>query len=337
MKLLLIYTGGTIGMIQSPEGDLSPFNFDEVLRQVPELNQLDCDIETIQAWEPLDSSDINHNHWIKLADILNENRYQYDGFVILHGTDTMAYTASALSFILKDFSKPIILTGSQLPIGVLRSDGRENLITSVELVLCRLDNEAPAIREVCVYFENKLFRGNRVFKRSSQAFEAFSSPNYPILVDVGVHLDIHHEYTLKPRDHYFFDPKMNSQIAVLKFFPGIDESFLRNVILNSGRNAIILQTYGSGNVPKLAFLSDILDDARDKGVLIINASQCPGGGVSQPAYASSRMLRHAGVLSAGDMTLEATITKTMWLLGQGKQGKVFENLFMENIVGERTI
>ena len=337
MKLLLIYTGGTIGMIQSPDGDLSPFDFDEVIRQVPEIKQIDCEIDTIQAWDPLDSSDINHNHWIKLANILNDNRSSYDSFVILHGTDTMAYTASALSFILMNFSKPIILTGSQLPIGVLRSDGRENLITSIELAMTKRGDNTPAIQEICIYFEYKLFRGNRVFKRSSQAFEAFSSPNYPILADVGVHIDVHEEYTLSPEKNYFFEPEMDSHIAVLKFFPGIDEAFLRNTILNSGRNAIILQTYGSGNVPKLDFLSDILDEARDKGVLIINTSQCPGGGVSQPAYAASRMLRHSGVLSAGDMTLEATITKTMWLLGRRKQGKVFEQLFLENLVGERTI
>ena len=267
MKLLLVYTGGTIGMVQSPEGDLSPFNFDEVLRQVPELNQLECDIETIQAWEPLDSSDINHNHWIKLADILNNNRDQYDGFVILHGTDTMAYTASALSFMLNNFSKPIILTGSQLPIGVLRSDGRENLITSIELAMARKNDETAIIKEVAVYFENKLFRGNRVYKRSSQAFEAFSSPNYPVLANVGVHIDINKQHTLAPVESYFCKNNLDPSVGILTLFPGIDEEISRALVLESKRNAIILHTYGSGNVPKLNWLPSLLDEAHEKGVL----------------------------------------------------------------------
>ena len=337
MKLLLVYTGGTLGMVQSPEGDLSPFNFDEVLRQVPELNQLECDIETIQAWEPLDSSDINHNHWIKLADILNNNRDQYDGFVILHGTDTMAYTASALSFMLNNFSKPIILTGSQLPIGVLRSDGRENLITSIELAMARKNDETAIIKEVAVYFENKLFRGNRVYKRSSQAFEAFSSPNYPVLANVGVHIDINKQHTLAPVESYFCKNNLDPSVGILTLFPGIDEEISRALVLESKRNAIILHTYGSGNVPKLNWLPSLLDEAHEKGVMIINASQCRMGGVSQPAYASSRILRNSNVLSAGDMTLEATITKTMWLLGHGKRGKAFRELFLDDLAGERTL
>lgn len=336
MKVLLIYTGGTIGMVQGPEGDLQPFDFAQVLSHVPELAQLQATVETWQPWEPMDSSEMQPHHWERLATGIFERRDRYSGFVVLHGTDTMAYTASALSFMLQNLGKPIVFTGSQLPIGVLRSDARENLITSLEVVLQEA-NGAPVLQEVAIYFEYQLLRANRAYKRSSQAFNAFESPNYPALGEAGVSLQLHETSLWRPTGPVCFAPATDTRVGVLRFFPGMDERLARSICLDAGRDILILQSFGSGNAPNWDWLPTLLDEGQERGICFINASQCPMGGVRQPAYAASRTLRHAGVLSAGDMTLEAVITKSMWLLGQGKQGVAFREGFTTNVAGERSL
>ena len=336
MKLLLIYTGGTIGMVQSPEGYLQPFDFAQVLGHVPELARLSVTLDTWQPWAPMDSSELHPSHWEILAAGIHARSEAYAGFVVLHGTDTMAYTASALSFMLQNFGKPILFTGSQLPIGVMRSDARENLITALELAM-QGTKDQPLIQEVAIYFENQLLRANRAYKRSSQAFSAFESPNYPPLAEAGVLLHVNQSNLWRPTGPFTYVPKIATRVGVLRFFPGLDQAFARSICLESGRDVVILHSFGSGNAPNWPWLSAILEEGQDRGVLFINASQCPMGGVSQPAYAASRTMRLAGVLSAGDMTIEAVLTKSMWLLGQGKQGQAFRKGFEANIAGERSL
>ncbi len=337
MKLLLIYTGGTIGMVQSGQGDLHPFDFDQLLHLVPEIARFDAQIETWQPWDPIDSSDVQPEHWAQLAKGIDARREAFDGFVVLHGTDTMAYTASALSFMLLNFGKPVVFTGSQLPVGVLRSDARENLITALELAMAVDAHGAPVIQEVAIYFEYQLLRANRVYKRSSQNFDAFESPNYPPLAEAGVSLHIKQDSLWRPTGSYELKPVWKASVGVLTLVPGLSQKMAEAVCLEAGCDAVVLQTFGSGNAPQWGWFPELIDAGQQRGISFLNASQCRFGGVRQPAYATSRMLRHAGVLSAGDMTLEAVVTKSMWLLGQGKVGKSFEVAFAQNLAGERSL
>ena len=322
-------------MVQNAEGELQPFEFDGLLAQVPELGRLDVDIDTFQPWEPVDSSELKPAHWATLATSIAKRAEAYDGFVVLHGTDTMAYTASALSFMLQGLTKPIILTGSQLPIGVLRSDARENVLTAIELALTQEQGQ-PVLQEVAVYFEYQLYRGNRVFKYSSQDFDAFNSPNWSALADAGVHLEWDRDALLCPDGGLMLQTDMNAEVGILTLFPGIDEAIIRAALLSSGRRVVIVRTYGSGNVPNLPALDQALNEARERGIMVINASQCRRGGVSQPTYQASRSMRLAGAISAGDMTLEAAVVKSMWLLGQDLIGDDFKTKFEQNLCGERS-
>ena len=321
-SVLIIYTGGTIGMVEnSKTGSLEPFNFHHLLDKVPELRQLGFSISTVQFEPPIDSSEIEPDSWIKLVHIIADNYDLFDGFVVLHGTDTMAYTASALSFMLENLNKPVILTGSQLPIGMLRTDGKENLITAIEIAAAKNTNGEPLVPEVCIFFGNHLLRGNRTTKISAESFSAFVSTNYPPLAQAGVH--IHYDEnqiartTSKPlRPHYL----MNTNIVVLKLFPGISE-----------------QTVRSGNAPVKEWFLDLLKEAVDKGIVIVNVSQCMGGSVQMSRYGTGCKLEDAGVVSGYDSTTEAVLTKLMFLFGHRHSAKVVIENMNRSLSGEITL
>lgn len=337
-SVLVIYTGGTIGMFQDAEtGILAPFDFDHLQEQIPEINQLHARVSTLSFDVPIDSSNMNLEHWTHIAGMVYDNYDAYDGFVILHGSDTMAYTASALSFMFNNLSKPVILTGSQLPIGVVRTDGKENFITAVEIA-SDYRNGVPVVPEVAIYFEYQLYRGNRTYKYNAEHFEAFRSPNYPPLAEAGVHIMYHTEYIRKPAEEPFFiDTRMDNHVAVLTLFPGVSEHIVE-AALNIPRNRLlIIRTYGSGNAMTSSWFLDALEAAIDRGLAIANVSQCQGGGVLQGRYETSSHLERMGVLSGGDMQIEAALTKAMHLIGCGLEGGEFALAFKKSMRGELTV
>lgn len=338
-SILIIYTGGTIGMVQDPAtGSFKPFNFTLIEGQVPELKKLDCKISTVQFDPPLDSSDIMPSDWIKMARIIEENYQKTDGFVILHGTDTMAYTASALSFMLENLHKPVILTGAQLPLGMRRSDGRENLLTAIEIALAD-QNREPIVPEVCIYFENKLYRGNRTTKHSAEYFNAFHSYNYPPLAQVGVHIKynfaaINYVPLTKPfRVHTILE----SNIAILRLFPGITKEAGVAVLNTPGIKALILETFGAGNAPDLPWLTEGIRSLVEKGIVVLNVSQCNAGSVEMGRYKTSEALLNCGVHSGYDITLEAALAKLMFLLGENSNGPELPKMLNAAICGEITV
>ena len=286
-SVLLIYTGGTIGMIENPEtGALENFNFDQLLRHVPELKRFNYRISSYQFDPPIDSSDMEPSFWAKLVKIINYNYDNFDGFVILHGTDTMAYTASALSFMLENLSKPVILTGSQLPIGTLRTDGKENLITSIEIAAAKDNHGNAMVPEVCIFFENHLMRGNRTTKINAENFNAFRSYNYPPLARVGIHIK-YEPHLIRPTDklkplipHYLFD----TNVVILTLFPGIQERVVESLLKVEGLKAVVLKTFGSGNAPQKPWFLNLLKDATDRGIIIVNITQCSSGAVEMERY-----------------------------------------------------
>lgn len=316
-SVLLIYTGGTIGMIEnSKTGALESFNYESMVHHVPELGKLNFNIDTVQFEPPIDSSDMHPAIWCRLASIIAEKYDDYTGFVVLHGTDTMAYTASALSFMLRNLTKPVILTGAQLPIKEIRTDGKENLLTSLEIAAAQIDGK-PIVREVCVFFENHLMRGNRTTKINAENFNAFHSCNYPNLAEAGIHIKYENAYMLPPEEGkgMTLQNKYDSNVAILSLFPGIQEAIVKAVLETSGLKGVILKTFGSGNAPHLDFLMKYLKAATDRGIIIVNVTQCLEGMVEMDRYESGRQLLEAGVVCGKDMTIEAALTKLMILLG----------------------
>lgn len=338
-KVLLIYTGGTIGMKEEEiKNSLKPFNFNQITNEVPELNKINCRIDAISFEKPIDSSDININTWEEIGDHIYENYHKYDGFVVLHGTDTMSYTACALSFMFQNLDKPIILTGSQLPIGQVRTDGKENLITSIEIASAKKNKES-IINEVAIYFEYQLFRGNRTTKVSSHHFDAFMSYNYPSLADVGVKIKYNYNAVLKNNTKEFhflkgFDPKVH----VVFFYPGILINELMHSILNNPSKIIILNSYGSGNLPISKEFYSFIQEQTKLNKIFLNVSQCASGTIDQDKYENGENLKKVGVIGVKDMTIEAVIVKSMFLINKfpNDKTKFIEN-FNFNISGEFSI
>lgn len=317
VSLLIIYTGGTIGMVQDQEtGTLKPFRFDNIVEEVPELKKFGFNLSTYAFDPPLDSSNINPDVWIKLAGIIEDNYERFNGFIILHGTDTMAYSASALSFMLENLGKPVIFTGSQLPIGAVRTDGKENLISSIEIAAAA-ENNKPIIPEVGIFFENKLFRGNRTTKNSTEHFHAFLSGNHPALAESGVHIRYNYSAIRYPDEGKVFKvhKKLNSKIIILKLFPGINHQVVESVFNIKGLRAVIIETFGAGNAPEDSWFLEIVKEAIGRGTIILNVTQCNVGIVELGVYETSRKLGEAGVIGGRDITTEAAVTKLIHLTG----------------------
>lgn len=326
-------------MVHNTEtGALQPLNFDQISEQVPELKKFNLRLDAISFESPLDSSDIGPDIWVRLAKIIFDNYQGYDGFVILHGTDTMAYTASALSFILNNLTKPVILTGSQLPIGILRTDGKENLITSIEIAADKEKGRA-IVPEVCIYFENRLYRGNRTTKINAENFNAFQSANYPPLAEVGIKIRYNREHILYPRNRLELELKTNfdNHIAILKLFPGMNRAFIDSIIGIEGLKGLILETFGSGNAPADDWFIRRIRKAIDMGIIVLDITQCYTGSVALGMYETSRKLSHAGVIGGFDITTEAATTKMMYLFGQDLPQDEVRLLLNSCLRGEITI
>lgn len=338
-NILLIYTGGTIGMVKDFDtNSLRAFNFDNLLIRIPEIKQLDCNIFTYSFEEPIDSSNMNPKYWLQIAEIIEKNYAAVDGFVVLHGSDTMSYTASALSFMLENLSKPVVFTGSQLPIGDLRTDAKENLITAIQVASLQ-ENGVAQIKEVCLYFEYKLYRANRTTKINAEHFEAFASLNYPELASSGVHLKVFSVNLLenKTSGMFFVHKNMCPKIAVLKLYPGITEAVVKAVLNTPNIKGVILETYGSGNAPTLKWFIDLLSEALLKGIQVVNVTQCSGGSVIMGHYETSVKLQELGLISGNDITFEAAITKMMYLLSKNLSKVDFKKMFESSIKGELTV
>lgn len=339
-KVLLIYTGGTIGMGCNPQtGALEPLDFNHLLNNMPEFSYIKAEVDTYQFSNPVDSSDMSPMMWIQLVNIISERYDQYDGFVVLHGTDTMAYTASALSFMLENLTKPVILTGSQLPIGQLRTDGKENLITSIELASAKNRNGHAIVPEVCIYFSGRLLRGNRSTKQNADGFNAFNSFNYPHLCDAGVGFTFNHHYILKPDFSRPMIPhtKLDPNVVIFSLFPGIQENIVRHVLEAPELRGIVMRSYGSGNAPRQEWLLRILREASDHGVTVVNISQCISGCVEMNRYDTGYQLKNAGVLSGYDSTVESAATKLMFLQGKYSDNNLIRRDMSRSLCGEITI
>ncbi len=335
-KILIIYTGGTIGMVNDPEtNSLVPMDFSNISDRVPELKMFDFQVKSISFSPIVDSSEMNPEIWKRLVLLIEENYAYYDGFVVLHGTDTMAYTASALSFMLHNLQKPVILTGSQLPLGTIRTDGKENLITALEIASAQKNGQA-LVPEVCIFFQAKLFRGNRTTKYNAENFHAFRSDNYPPLADVGIHLRYNYPYirytTLNGTFHVA--TAMDTNVALIKIFPGINASVVESVLNTPGLRGLVLETFGSGNAPTSKWFLDALQCAIDKGIIIMNVTQCLAGSVEMWRYETGIHMLDMGLVSGYDITTEAALTKLMYLLGNYQDSLEIKNLLNKSLRGE---
>jgi L-asparaginase len=334
-SILLIYTGGTIGMVKDFDtGALKAFNFKKLLARIPELKLLDCTIETVSLDKPIDSSNMDPAKWVTIADLIEENYNKFDGFVVLHGSDTMSYSASALSFMLENLDKPVVFTGSQLPIGDLRTDAKENLITAIQIASLHNDN-VPVITEVCLYFEYKLYRANRTTKINAEHFKAFTSPNYPALAESGVHLKVNKDLLL-PRTQATLkvNKALDRNVVVIKLFPGLTKQVLTSIVTMKSLKGVILETYGSGNAPSEDWFINVIEQAIKDGLHVINVTQCYGGSVNMGHYETSTRLKEIGVISGADITTEAAIAKLMLMLGQNIPQSEFKILFETPVRGE---
>lgn len=337
-KVLLIYTGGTIGMMQDAKtGQLKPFDFKQLTDQIPELNKFDVMLSAISFANPIDSSDMQPSVWIEIAKMIEKNYDKVDGFVVLHGSDTMSFTASALSFMLENLNKPIILTGSQLPIGMIRTDGKENLITAIEIAAAK-EKGKSIVSEVCIYFEYQLYRGNRTHKFNAEHFQAFQSANYPVLAEAGVHLKYTQSALQKGNGKKLkVHTSLDSNIAILKMFPGITQNVVEAILNAKNVKAIILETFGSGNASTQKWFIDALQKAIDKGIVILNVTQCNAGKVEQGKYATSAAFKKIGVIGSSDITSEAAVAKLMFVLGTTSNKKEIEKLLKRDLRGEMTV
>ena len=338
ISILVIYTGGTIGMIKDPEtGMLHPYNFELLSKHIPEINNFDYNIDSYSFDPPIDSSNMKPDLWIKLATVIEENYENYNGFVVLHGSDTMSFTASALSFMLENLNKPVIFTGSQLPIGISRTDGKENFITSIEIAAAQ-ENDIAIVPEVCIYFENQLYRANRTHKYNAENFKAFSSLNYPVLAEAGVYIKYNKNAIHKPNfKRLRVHKNLDTNIVILKLFPGIQENAVNSILNIEGLRAVILETYGSGNAPTDQWFIDALSEAINKGIIIVNVTQCKGGAVELGKYQTSLNLNKIGIISGHDITSESAIVKTMLLLGNNFSEQKLRKSLQTSIRGEITV
>ncbi len=336
-SILMIYTGGTIGMVKDyGTGALKAFDFEGLLKHIPELGQLTCNIKNTSLTDPIDSSNMNPVYWEELVSIIETHYHDHDGFVVLHGSDTMSYSASALSFMLENLNKPIIFTGSQLPIGDLRTDAKENLITALQIAAAQ-EHGNPIIREVCLYFEYKLYRGNRTTKINAEHFEAFNSPNYPSLAESGFNLKIHHANLLvrpKKSKALVVHKKMDQNVAILKLFPGMGAVLLDSILRTPQLKVLILETYGAGNAPTDEWFLNTLEQAIKSGIHIINVTQCAGGSVVMGHYETSKQLSQIQLIDGKDITTEAAVTKAMYLVGSGVSDALFKTVFETSLRGE---
>ena len=336
-NILIIYTGGTIGMVKDYKtGALKAFDFSQIVKKIPELKQLNCKITTISFEEPIDSSNMNVTYYAKIAGLIAENYDAFDGFVVLTGSDTMAYTSSAISFMLENLRKPVIFTGSQLPIGDLRTDAKENLITSIQVASAHKDG-IPIIKEVGLYFEYKLYRANRTTKINAEQFEAFTSMNYPPLAESGVHLNFNHHLLWEPKDKetpLIFRKRLDNNIAILKLFPSITAQVIKSILNIPDLKGVILETYGAGNALTETWFLDLLKGAIKKEVHIVNVTQCSGGSVIMGHYETSFELNEMGIISGKDITTESAVAKMMYLLGENLSKNDFKHHFERPLRGE---
>lgn len=337
-SILVIYTGGTIGMVADPDtGVLQPFDFGQLYEQIPVLERFHFKIDCYSFDPIIDSSNMSPLHWIRIAEVIEDNYESYDGFVILHGSDTMSYSASGLSFILENLNKPVVFTGSQLPLGGIRSDGRDNLIAAIEIA-STYEDETPVVPEVTIYFENFLLRGNRTIKYNAENFEAFRSENYPPLAEAGVKIKFNHNLISRPNFRKLkVHRRMDPHISILKLFPGIQQETVGSIVATPGLKAIVLETFGTGNAPTNRWLTDMLADTIDKGITVLNVSQCHGGSVEMGKYETSVELKKTGVISGHDITTESAVAKLMFLLGQELKKSELERMLETPLRGEMTV
>lgn len=338
-KILIIYTGGTIGMRQDENGTLVPFDFNSIEEEFPSVRQLNVDIEVDKKMTPIDSSNVTPARWAELARIIRDNYDACDGFVVLHGTDTMSYSASALSFMLENLAKPVVFTGSQIPMGIMRTDGRENLITAIEIAAARRADGSPVVPEVSLYFQNRLMRANRTSKLSAEALNAFDSCNYPPLAEVGVNIFYNSDDILRPsagaeREPLRISEAMDENVVIVKLFPGITELSLRSMLAIEGLKGVVLETFGTGNAPTEEWFLRALADAIGRGITIIDVTQCRSGAVDMQLYETGLRLQKIGVVCGRDMTCEAAVTKLMWLLGKHLPKAQFSEALARPLRGE---